>query len=120
MSKGKRSVLEMAPGALSEYYDWIKSAAHGDTLVYWVGDLQFERQIVISPSDLLRKNRRDEISSLNVLASRLHDDAKAGLVKLTQKRLDWGVFEYRAHRFRTEHPGQKQGSGIRNDNLVPA
>ncbi len=120
MSKGNRTVLEMVPGALSEYYDWIKSAAHGDKLVYWIGDLQYDRQVVISPTDLLRKDKRDEISALNVVASRLHDDAKAGLVKLTQKRLDVGVFEYRAMRYRVELPGQKQGTGIRNDNLVPA
>lgn len=97
-----RTVLDIGPGALAEYYEWIKNASHGDVLVYWKGDLQFERQIQISEYDLARSQRRMEISVLNVIASRVFDDAKAGLVSLTQKRLSDGIYEYRATRLRTQ------------------
>ncbi|WP_316196693.1 hypothetical protein [Bradyrhizobium sp. SZCCHNS3053] len=97
----ERTVLDTGPGALSEYYDWMKGAAAGDVLVYWQGDLQFDRQVVV-PDEALRASERARVQSLNFIADRICADAKAGLLYLTQKRVGLGIFEYRATRRRDE------------------
>jgi hypothetical protein len=112
-----RTLLEVAAGAVSDYYDWLKQAPAGDVLVYWVGDLQHDRGIEIPETDVLRGDRRLQISTLNVIADRVREDADDGLLTLTQKRLATNVFEYRATRrrqvFITKEPQ-------RNDDLVLA
>ncbi|MGX9944966.1 hypothetical protein ACTG4Q_21110 [Bradyrhizobium denitrificans] len=114
-----RTVLEIGPGALSEYYEWLKGAAHGDVLVYWQGDLQFDRQVVVPEGDVLRSAERTRVLSLNFVADRVHADSKDGLLHLTQARIGTNIFEYRATRRRVA--GSKPTvSEIRNDNLVPA
>lgn len=115
-----RTELSIEAGAIGEYYEWLKAAKNGDVLVYWVGDLQFDRSQIINPADLMRANERLQVQILDTIATRVFDDAKAGELRLTQKRLGDNTFEYRATRFRYNYPGEKQGSGVRNDSLVPA
>ena len=103
---GKRTVLEVDPGALGDYYDWLKDAASGDALVYWQGDLQYDRQVVIPETDILRTAERQRIAMLNVVADRVFKDAKAGELSLTQFRVGESVYEYRATRRRQSYPGQ--------------
>jgi hypothetical protein len=114
-----RTVLEVGQGALAEYYDWMKDAANGDVLVYWQGDLQYDRQINVPASDVLRTALRTRIQALNFVADRVLADAKAGLLHLTQLRIGTNLFEYRATR-RRDIGGKPTVSEIRNDNLVPA
>jgi hypothetical protein len=114
-----RTVLEIGPGAIAEYYDWIKDAANGDVLVYWQGDLQYDRQIKVPVDDVLRSSERSRIEALNFVASRVLQDTKHGLLHLTQLRIGENLFEYRATRRRISG-GQPTVSGIRNDNLVTA
>ena len=114
-----RTVLEVGPGALSEYYDWMKDAANGDVLVYWQGDLQFDRQVAVPADDVLRAAERTRITALNFVADRILADAKEGLLHLTQLRIGANLFEYRATRRRVSG-GKPTVSEIRNDNLVPA
>ncbi|MEH2517375.1 hypothetical protein V1279_002948 [Bradyrhizobium sp. AZCC 1610] len=116
---GTRTVLEVDPGALGDYYDWLKDAANGDTLVYWQGDLQYDRQVVIPATDLLRTAERQRITMLNVIADRVFKDAKAGELTLTQFKVGESIYEYRATRRRQSYPGQPQVS-IPHDNLVLA
>ena len=114
-----RTVLEVGPGALAEYYDWLKDAAPGDVLVYWQGDLQFDRQVVVPAEDVLRSAERTRVLALNFVADRVLADAKDGLLHLTQLRIGTNIFEYRATRRRVSG-GKPTVSEIRNDNLVPA
>ncbi|WP_316201005.1 MULTISPECIES: hypothetical protein [unclassified Bradyrhizobium] len=107
-----RTVLDVSPGALSDYYDWLKAAPAGDVLVYWSGDLQYDRQVVIPETDVLRGNERLRLATLNVLADRILEDAKSGDLLLTQKRVGTNIFEYRATRRRqlvwgSASPGMK-------------
>jgi len=114
-----RTVLEVGPGALSEYYDWMKDAAQGDVLVYWSGDLQYDRQVVIPEDSVLRTADRHRINALNVLAERVLEDAYDGLLCLTQKRIGTNIFEYRATR-RRQSFGRSETSVLPNEQLVPA
>jgi hypothetical protein len=111
-------ILEVGPGALSDYYDWLKQAAAGDVLIYWSGDLQYDRQVVVHEADVLRTQDRERIFALNIIAERVLTDAKDGQILLTQKRLGQSVYEYRATRrtqFHLIRPAQAP-----NDTLVPA
>jgi hypothetical protein len=114
-----RTVLEVGAGALAEYYDWMKDAAHGDVLVYWQGDLQYDRQVVVPEADVLRSSDRIRIRALNFVADRVLADSKEGHLHLTQLRVGTNIFEYRATRRRVSG-GKSTVSEIRNDNLVPA
>jgi hypothetical protein len=109
--------LDVAPGVLAEYYDWVKGSQHGDVLVYWTGDLQFDRSVAVPFDDVMRSQERLQITSLNIMASRVLDDAKDGLITLTQKRLGQNQFEYRATRVRRSYGTE---ANARNDNLVTA
>jgi hypothetical protein len=112
-----RTYLDIAAGAVSDYYDWLKQAPAGGVLVYWIGDLQHDRGIEIPETDVLRGDRRVQIATLNVIADRIREDAEEGHLLLTQRRLATNVFEYRATRrrrvFITKEPQ-------RNDDLVLA
>lgn len=114
-----RTVLEVGPGALSEYYDWMKDAAQGDVLIYWSGDLQYDRQVVIPEWDVMRAAERQRITALNVVADRVLEDAKDSLLHLTQQRLGSNLFEYRATR-RRQSFGVSETSVLPNEQLVPA
>jgi hypothetical protein len=110
--------LDMAPGALAEYYDWLKASKDGDRLVYWIGDLQFDRQIDIPASDVLRATDRLNVAQLNAVASRILADSKTGDLQLTQKKLSESVYEYRATRRRQAFGSST--SVLPNDQLVNA
>jgi hypothetical protein len=114
-----RTVLEVGPGALSEYYDWMKDAAQGDVLVYWSGDLQFDRQVVVPEGDVMRAADRQRITALNVVADRILEDAEDGLLHLTQFRVGTSFYEYRATR-RRQSFGGSETSVLPNEQLVPA
>jgi hypothetical protein len=96
----ERTVLDVAVGALSDYYDWMQAAAHGDVLIYWTGDLQYDRQVEVPENDVMRAADRQRVIMLNMVADRASKDAKQGLLHLTQRRISGGVFEYRATRRR--------------------
>jgi len=96
----KRTDLDVGPGALLEYEDWLKRARHGDVLVYWVGDLQNDRQETFDDHDPSQEVRRKQIGALGFLADRIKSDARRKDVALTQKRLGEGRYEYRATRTR--------------------
>lgn len=94
----KRTVLDAGAGALADYYDWQHESKHGDVLVYWIGDLQTERQYVGDPDDpdFFTKKKRAMVA--NSLAERIIADNKAGLITLVQKRLGDHQYEYWAVR----------------------
>jgi hypothetical protein len=118
---GARTVLEVDVGALGDYYDWLQTAANGDVLVYWQGDLQYDRQVQIPHHDVMRTTERLRINMLNVVADRAFRDAKAGDLTLTQFRVGEGIYEYRAQRRRQSYPGQPSvRSDAPNDHLVLA
>jgi hypothetical protein len=112
------TILDISPGALSDYYDWLKDSKHGDTLIYWQGDLQFDRQVVVPASDVMRSDERSRIAALNTVADRVRIDAKSGVLLLTQKRIGFGIFEYRAQRVRPTYHAPKTVQP--NDDLVLA
>jgi hypothetical protein len=116
MSSFETTTLDISPGALSDYYDWLKQAAAGDVLVYWVGSLQRDRQKEIPATDVLRTVERMNIAQLNVIANRIHKDANEGQLLLTQKRISFGEYEYRATRRRQMYGN----AAVTNDELVPA
>jgi len=96
----KPYVLEAGAGSLVEFYDWMKQSNNGDVLIYWTGDLQNDRQAHVDPYDIDAAERRIAVNALNVTASAVLRAAEEGLVALTQKRLEEGVYEYRATRIR--------------------
>lgn len=114
----KRTVLEVAPGALVEYYEWLEKAKPGDTLVYWVGDLQYDRVLDHCPSEH-QGEKGPIIAALNAMADRAWQTAKQGHVRLTQKRLGPNEWEYRATRLRSSL-GTDLGLGVRRGQLQPA
>ncbi|ARQ95264.1 hypothetical protein [Bradyrhizobium phage BDU-MI-1] len=115
-----RTVLEVGPGAIADYYDWMKDARQGDVLVYWQGDLQYDRQVTVPEGDVLRSAERQRINALNIVADRVFEDAKAGDLSLTQLRIGTNIFEYRATRRRQIYPGQSETVVRPNEQLVPA
>ena len=110
------TTLEVSAGALSDYDDWMKASRHGDLLVYWRGDLQFDRSVEIAESDIARTEERKAINTLNAVADRIRRDAKDGQLTLTQRRLGESNYEYRATRIRIEYISGK----LHVRDLVPA
>lgn len=94
--------LDMEPGALFEYEEWLQAAKHGETLIYWLGNLTTERNIELDPEDRRLDALRKRLGALEVTSARIFADAKRGAVVLTQRRLDEGVYEYRATRLREQ------------------
>lgn len=94
----QRTVLDAGAGALADYYDWQHDAHHGDVVVYWIGDLQTERQYMGQADDpqFERKMLRSMVA--NSLADRILADQKKGIVTLLQKRLGDHQYEYWAVR----------------------
>lgn len=104
-----RTVLELDAGAIAAYYEWLKSARHGDVLVYWVGDLQYDRQAYPPKDDPGYEEAQRRLALLGVVADRVFDDAKSGELILTQLRLGPSRWEYRAGRFITPEKRNRQG-----------
>lgn len=87
--------LELGAGALADYYGWLRGAAHGAVLVYHVGDLSFDRLHDETPEE-----RVPDARLLDAVATRIGDDAAAGVLRLSQRRLGTSLYEYRATRLR--------------------
>lgn len=96
--------LDPGPGCLMDYYEWFQKARHGEALVYWTGDLRFDRDPDNCPPDQLGA-REPAIRALDQLAQRIWKDAADGALVLVQKRLGDNVFEYRALRRRRDETG---------------
>lgn len=115
-----RTVISVTPGALQDYDEWMKEAAHGDVLVYWTGDLQFDRLAEFDERDQSRDEDRKRVSVLNALADRVRAAAKRKELALTQKRVGEMQFEYRATRLRSSSGPTQAKARINNENLVLA
>lgn len=89
------TTLEAGSGALSDYYEWFRTAPHGALLVYHQGDLQFDRD-----QDLAVNEGRLRAKALSALADRVRKDCESGFLVLTQRRLGPSHFAYRATRIR--------------------
>lgn len=105
--------LEVDAGSLSEYYDWFSIAETGDLLVYWVGDLAYDRDEQNHRTRVDFKDKRSQISALDALATRIRKDAEDGFLILTQKKINNSLYEYRAARVRAqfENRNKKVTSG---------
>lgn len=98
-----RTEIVIAAGSVAEYYTWLEEAKHGDVLVYWTGDLQYDRQVPEGASFEVNGEASEsdiKLIVLDALAARIQSDSVAGLVRLTQKRLGVSNYEYRATRVR--------------------
>lgn len=117
----KRTVLEIVPGCLSDYYEWLKSAAHGDVLVYWQGDLRYDRDPAHCPEGEIRPSET-VILALDTVARRILADAgpKIRAVSLTQKKISENVYEYRAVRLRSPHETAPARRTYPHGYLLPA
>lgn len=111
----KRNTLDVGPGALSDYYDWFKNARAGDVLIYWKGDLRFDRDVENLPPGHTAENERDTMS-LDALASRIGKDAKDGYLHLLQRRIAENLYEYLAVRRWT--PREQEAELIRGGLLA--
>jgi hypothetical protein len=89
--------LDVGAGALAEYYEWFNGAQHGDVLVYHVGDLAFDRDVL----NALTTEQMRDAKALDAVATRIYSDAVEGFLTLIQSRKSPGVFEYRAVRVQT-------------------
>jgi len=90
--------LHIGPSGLSDYYEWFRKAQHGDTLIYWVGDLQFDRDPQNAPD--ATEEQVQVLKTLNTIATRIVKDAGDKGLALFQRRIAYGIFEYRAVRLR--------------------
>lgn len=116
-------VLDVAPGALADYYEWFRSAKPGAVLVYWTGDLAYDRDLG-NFDDTSDEGVRQRVKALDALASRIASDASDGYLHLLQKRIALSVYEYRAVRRQTVAEASKQlmfgGKGSDRGELQPA
>lgn len=94
----KRTVMDVGPGALADYYEWFKESREGDSLIYWRGDLRFDRDVENFRHADDFNERELPIKALDALATRIHSDAWDGYLLLVQKRIGVNDYEYRAVR----------------------
>lgn len=90
--------LHIGPSGLSDYYEWFRTAQHGDVLVYWTGDLQFDRDPQNAPDST--EEQIQVLKTLDTIATRIVKDAGDKGLALFQRRIAFGIFEYRAVRLR--------------------
>jgi hypothetical protein len=95
--------LEAGAGALAEYYDWFRDARTGDVLIYWNGDLQFDRDPNNFPE--LDDEQKDQIAVTDALAKRILSDAGDGYLVLSQRKISENRYRYQAARRRL--PGER-------------
>ncbi|TXM69627.1 hypothetical protein [Methylobacterium sp. WL120] len=110
--------LEAGAGALAEYYDWFKDARTGDVLVYWTGDLQFDRDPTNFPE--MDAEQRDSIGVIEGIATRVMKDAREGYLILNQRKLGESRYEYRATRRRLPKERSLDTKRTRHALAVPA
>lgn len=113
----KRTVLDVGPGALADYYDWFKKAHAGDVLIYWTGDLRFDRDVENLPPGHTAEQERDTLS-LDALASRIGKDSDDGSLHLLQRRLGDNNYQYLAVRRLT--PREQEQALVRGGLLADA
>lgn len=116
-----RSMLSITQGALAEYYEWLAGANHGDTLVYYTGDLQGDRQKPYPvEGDVTRHAEFVRLTVLNALADRIIVDAGVNDIALTQRRIGPCNYEYRATRLRSERERFRQANEQSDAAPLPA
>jgi hypothetical protein len=110
--------LEAGAGALAEYYDWFNDARTGDVVVYWEGDLQFDRDPKNFPA--LDDEQKDQIAVIDALAKRMMRDANDGYLVLSQRKIAENRYRYQASRQR--RPGERSldKARVRNADRVLA
>lgn len=95
------TILDVGPGALADYYEWFRHARSGSTLVYWRGNLSFDRDIENFVGDSFYTEREPVVLALDAIAKRIFADGKDGVIILTQRKLGFDHYEYRAMRVQT-------------------
>jgi hypothetical protein len=110
--------LEAGAGALAEYYDWFKDARTGDVLVYWNGDLQFDRDPTNHPD--LDDEQKLQIAVTDSLAKRILSDASDGYLVLSQQKIAESRYRYKATRRRLPGERSLEKARVRNADRVLA
>lgn len=107
-----QTVLDLTDKAVLAYTTWFeRDSRHGDTLVYFTGDLAYERSLPIpDEDDLSRKDEYVRLVVLDALAARIKVDALNNELALTQRRVALNTFEYRATRLRPERERLRQAA----------
>lgn len=106
----ERSALYPGPGMIADYHDWFDGASHGDVLIYYTGDLQYDRQAVYDESKTEEKADWAKTITLNAVADSIAYEAKRGNLILTQRRLGESNYEYRASRVRLNDAARRQAN----------
>lgn len=104
----ERSALYPGPGMISDYHEWYDDARHGDVLVYYTGDLQYDRQGVYDEHKPEEKESWAKTIVLNAVADSIAYEARKGNLILTQRRLAESNYEYRATRVRLSDAAREQ------------
>jgi hypothetical protein len=88
--------LVAGAGALAEYTEWFGGSRAGDVVVYYRGDLQFDRDPDNFPG--LDAAQMLQMSGLSALADAVRRDAGAGYLILNQRKIGESNYEYLATR----------------------
>lgn len=109
---GTITTLQLTNGALSAYAEWFETESrHGDTLVYFTGDLNAERlKELPSEDDKAKTAERVRLILVDAIADRVKVDAINGFLALTQRRLGDHSYQYRATRLRPERERLRQAT----------
>ncbi len=117
----QKTTLHLGPGAIADYYTWLQAARHGDMLIYYHGDLQYDRaQEFPTGTSKSEEGQRMRVCLLDALADRVSDDARTGVVTLTQRRIGPNVYEYRAHRVNLRQARSDQANEQSDAERLPA
>lgn len=106
-----RSILTPTQGALVAYDEWLEQSRHGDVLVYYTGDLQFDRdQPMPDEYDDSQRPELVRLTVINAIADRIRVDAGIQRVALTQRKIRESHYEYMATRLRPERERLRQAA----------
>lgn len=92
----RRMTLVAGAGALAEYIEWFGGSRLGDAVIYYRGDLSFDRDPANFPD--LDQEGRDALAGIGALADSVLRDAKAGYLVLNQRKVGESNYEYIATR----------------------
>lgn len=108
--------IALNTGTLLAYETWFgRESRHGDTLVYFKGDLNGERQKPLpAEGDAAQEDERVRLVVLDALADRVRVDAMNGDLALTQRRFGDFTYEYRATRLCPQRERLRQ-AGVQSD-----
>lgn len=90
--------------SLTEFIEWLQRAKTGDVCVYYVGDLQYDRQVEVSDDEPAAEAKRAQVRALNALANAIMRMQQERNIILMQKRVGPSQWEYWAVRI---NGGQK-------------